>query len=122
MSAPIFDNSLGGLRQMLDLRMQQHGLVSANIANADTPEFQAQRVDFEAALGLAAQKAASSSEVGSAIFELISLSTYELSESPCSFASTSSKRREMRSSTAAVRAQCSWSLRIVSCASPVAST
>lgn len=50
MSAPIFDSKLAGLSQILDLRMQQHGLVSANLANANTPEFQARRVDFKVAL------------------------------------------------------------------------
>jgi flagellar basal-body rod protein FlgB len=50
MAAPIFDSKLAGLRQILDLRMQQHGLVSANLANANTPQFQAKRVDFKVAL------------------------------------------------------------------------
>lgn len=50
MAAPIFDAKLAGLRQILDLRMQQHGLVSGNLANANTPEFEAKRVDFKAAL------------------------------------------------------------------------
>lgn len=50
MAAPIFDSKLAGLRQILDLRMQQHGLVSANLANANTPEFEAKRVDFKGAL------------------------------------------------------------------------
>jgi flagellar basal-body rod protein FlgB len=50
MSSPIFGGSLAGLRQLLDLRMEQHGLVSSNLANADTPEFEAKRVDFGAAL------------------------------------------------------------------------
>lgn len=45
----IFDSTLGGLRHALDLRAQQHGLVSSNLANANTPEFEAKRVDFKAA-------------------------------------------------------------------------
>ncbi len=45
----IFDNTLGGLRHALNLRSQQHGLVTSNLANANTPEFEAKRVDFKAA-------------------------------------------------------------------------
>lgn len=50
MSAPIFDSSFAGLRRILDLRMQQHGLVTSNLANADTPDYLARRVDFRSAL------------------------------------------------------------------------
>ncbi len=49
MSGNIFNPTLAGLRRTLDLRMQQHGLTSANLANADTPEFKAKHVDFKAA-------------------------------------------------------------------------
>ncbi len=49
MAGNIFDATLSGLGRTLDLRLKQHGLVSANIANADTPQFEAKRVDFQAA-------------------------------------------------------------------------
>jgi len=51
MSNGLFSPTLGGLQQVLNLRMQQHGLGASNLANANTPGFKAQRVDFEKALG-----------------------------------------------------------------------
>jgi flagellar basal-body rod protein FlgB len=44
----LFDPVLAGLERALDLRVRQHELVTSNIANADTPHYKAQRVDFRA--------------------------------------------------------------------------
>ena len=49
MSQVLFDNVFGKLQQALDLRLPQHGLVSSNVANADTPGYKAQRIDFKRA-------------------------------------------------------------------------
>ena len=49
MSGRLFDPVLSTLSQSLDLRMQQHGLSTSNIANAETPQYRARRLDFEAA-------------------------------------------------------------------------
>jgi len=49
MSGSIFSSTVGGLARTLDLRMQQHGLSSSNLANAHTPEYKAKRIDFQAA-------------------------------------------------------------------------
>jgi flagellar basal-body rod protein FlgB len=46
----LFSPTLDGLERVLDLRSRQHALVSTNIANANTPEFRARRIDFRAAL------------------------------------------------------------------------
>jgi flagellar basal-body rod protein FlgB len=51
MSGFLFDSTLGGLQQVLDLRSQQHALTASNLANADTPGFKAKHLDFEHALG-----------------------------------------------------------------------
>ena len=37
MSNTLFDGLHNGLGRVLDLRMQQHSLTAANLANADTP-------------------------------------------------------------------------------------
>jgi len=49
MAGPIFDPTLAALGRALDLRQRQHALVSSNIANADVPNYRAQRLDFRAA-------------------------------------------------------------------------
>jgi flagellar basal-body rod protein FlgB len=48
--AGLFDSSIGGMHQVLDLRSQQHALTASNLANADTPGFKAKHLDFEHAL------------------------------------------------------------------------
>lgn len=50
MSAFLFDPMLQGLQQVLDLRSRQHALTATNLANADTPGYHAQVIDFETAL------------------------------------------------------------------------
>jgi len=47
MTAFLFDTLTNGLEQVLDLRIQQHGLTATNLANADTPGFRARIIDFE---------------------------------------------------------------------------
>ena len=43
------DNALGISPQVLALRSQRMNLLSANIANAETPNYKAQDIDFRAA-------------------------------------------------------------------------
>jgi len=50
MSSFLFDSTLTGLHQVLDLRSQQHAMTATNLANADTPGFRAKHLDFETAL------------------------------------------------------------------------
>jgi len=50
MSGFLFDPMMHGMRSVLDLRSQQHALTAANLANADTPGYKAQVLDFENAL------------------------------------------------------------------------
>jgi flagellar basal-body rod protein FlgB len=52
-SMKVFDRTLEGLAKSLDLRSQSQAIISANIANADTPGYQAQTLDFEGALAKA---------------------------------------------------------------------
>jgi len=49
MSNKLFNPVFSKLQQTLDLRLKQHGLVSSNIANANTPGYQAQRINFHKA-------------------------------------------------------------------------
>ena len=46
----IFDNTLGRLERSLDVRLQRHGVLSGNIANADTPGYVARDMNFAQAL------------------------------------------------------------------------
>ena len=60
MSDPIQPESFLGIHgTALALREQRLQLLSANLANADTPGFKAQDLDFNAALGAALNPAAS---------------------------------------------------------------
>lgn len=47
MSNRIFDRTMDALVKTLDLRAQKQNIISSNIANADTPGYQAKRLDFE---------------------------------------------------------------------------
>lgn len=52
MSLNLF-GELGGLEQMLDFHLERHGVLAANLANADTPNYEAQEFTFEGALAQA---------------------------------------------------------------------
>ena len=49
----LFDRLYTGLQQVLDLRQQQHTLTATNLANQNTPGFQAKYIDFEDTLSQA---------------------------------------------------------------------
>ncbi len=53
MTIKVFDRSLEALSKTLDLRSQNQVIISSNIANADTPGYQAQELNFEGALAKA---------------------------------------------------------------------
>ena len=53
MSIKVFDRTIEALSKSLDLRSQRQVVISSNIANADTPGYQAQELDFEGALSRA---------------------------------------------------------------------
>lgn len=53
MSVKVFDRTFDALSRSLDLRSQKQVIISSNIANADTPGYQAQTLDFEGALAKA---------------------------------------------------------------------
>ena len=46
----VFDPTVGALNTALNLRLLNQNVISANIANADTPGYKAKRVDFEGEL------------------------------------------------------------------------
>ena len=50
MSKGVFDSTIGALNTSLNLRQLEHNVVASNIANADTPNYKAKRVEFETAL------------------------------------------------------------------------
>lgn len=49
----VFDRSLEALSKTLDLRSEKQVIISANIANSDTPGYQVQELNFESALAKA---------------------------------------------------------------------
>ena len=56
----IFDSTIDTLSKSLDLHLMRHSIIADNIANAETPNFKARRVDFENEL----QRAVASQETG----------------------------------------------------------
>ena len=48
--ADTFDPTFSQLQRILDLRVQQHGLISSNLANANTPNYKAREIDFSSSL------------------------------------------------------------------------
>ncbi len=47
----IFDKTTSALQTSLSMRQMRHNITSSNIANAETPGYHAQKMDFEEALG-----------------------------------------------------------------------
>jgi flagellar basal-body rod protein FlgB len=58
----IFDTTLARLERSLDVRLARHNVLSANVANVDTPGYTAKDVDFKAAMAAANTGAAASAE------------------------------------------------------------
>lgn len=46
----VFDRTIGLLEKVLDLRVKNQGIISSNIANAETPGYTPARLDFSASL------------------------------------------------------------------------
>lgn len=61
MSLNLF-GELGGLERMLDFHLERHGVLAANLANADTPNYVAQELTFQGALHDAGGLSATSSK------------------------------------------------------------
>lgn len=53
MTLKVFDRTLDAISKSLDMRSQRQNIISANIANAETPGYQAKRIDFEESLAAA---------------------------------------------------------------------
>jgi len=51
--ADIFDKTTKGLAASINMRQLRHNVISSNIANAETPNYHAKKLDFEEALGRA---------------------------------------------------------------------
>jgi flagellar basal-body rod protein FlgB len=58
----LFDTTLARLERSLDVRLARHNVLSANVANVDTPGYTAKDVDFKAAMAAASPGAAGSAE------------------------------------------------------------
>ncbi len=43
----VFDNTIEALSKSMDLHLLRHAIIVDNIANAETPNFKARRVEFE---------------------------------------------------------------------------
>ncbi len=59
MSNVLFDGLHQGLGQVLNLRMSQHALTAANLANTDTPGYKAKFIPFDEVLGKAVERGTS---------------------------------------------------------------
>lgn len=46
----LFDSTMGGIQALLNFRLANQNLIATNIANADTPGFKAQKMEFEDAM------------------------------------------------------------------------
>ncbi len=53
MSIKVFDQTYESLAKALDLRSENQNVIASNIANADTPGYQAQELNFEKAMARA---------------------------------------------------------------------
>ncbi len=53
MSIKVFDRTFEALSKSLDMRTEKQAVIASNIANADTPGYQAKQLDFEGALAKA---------------------------------------------------------------------
>lgn len=49
----LFDKTTSALQTSLSMRQMRHNVTASNIANAETPGYHAQKMDFEEALGRA---------------------------------------------------------------------
>ena len=56
----LFDNTVETISKSLDLHLLRHSVISDNIANAETPQFKARKVEFENEL----QQAVEANETG----------------------------------------------------------
>lgn len=56
----LFDKNVQVLEKSMDMYLVRHSVIADNIANAETPQFKARRVDFEQEL----QRAADQQDVG----------------------------------------------------------
>jgi flagellar basal-body rod protein FlgB len=62
-SVKVFDQTYEALSRALDLRTQNQSIIASNIANADTPGYQAQELDFEGAMSKALERGAGAENV-----------------------------------------------------------
>lgn len=70
MSGFLFDPSFNGVHRVLDLRQQQHTLTASNLANANTPGFKAQYLDFKNALSEAVRAPAEAGPIEAPTIEV----------------------------------------------------
>lgn len=50
MADQIYDSTIGGLNAVMNFRLMNQNVIATNIANADTPNYKAQKMEFEDAL------------------------------------------------------------------------
>jgi flagellar basal-body rod protein FlgB len=60
----LFDTTLARLERSLDVRLARHNVLSANVANVDTPGYASKDVDFKAAMA-AASNGSATADAGS---------------------------------------------------------
>jgi flagellar basal-body rod protein FlgB len=77
----LFDTTLDRLQAALDVRLVRQNVLGGNLANADTPGFQARELDFDAAMRARIQSPTASLPVSSGAHEA-HLSTGSSSHAP----------------------------------------
>lgn len=50
MAVKLFDETIDGLKRVLDLRLRRHEVIATNVANAETPGYKAKDLAFDRAL------------------------------------------------------------------------
>lgn len=67
MNVKVFDQTFEALSKALDMRAENQTVIASNIANADTPGYQAKELDFEKAMERALASGTDVSEIGAEI-------------------------------------------------------
>lgn len=63
MSIKVFDQTYEALARAIELRTENQAVIASNIANADTPGYQAQELDFEKAMSRAMESGSGAEDV-----------------------------------------------------------
>lgn len=75
--ADLFDKTTRALGQSLSLRQTRNNVISSNIANAETPGYQAKKMDFEDALSRAIENEGNNGAASEGMIAKVGAEIYE---------------------------------------------